>query len=53
MAFVAALHDLAQAGFADRDDAAMLEHLKSIETTPFFGLVRSTAVVTLYDDPEV
>lgn len=53
VAFVAALHDLAQAGFADLDDAARLDHLKSIETTPFFGLVRSTAIVTLYDDPEV
>ncbi|WGF88196.1 hypothetical protein [Marinivivus vitaminiproducens] len=53
VSFVAALHDLAQAGFADLDDAAALGHLRSIEDTPFFGLVRSTTVVTLYDDPDV
>lgn len=53
LAFATALHDLGRAGFASLDDAAALEHLKSIEDTPFFRLVRSTTVVTLYDDPEV
>ncbi len=53
VAFASALHDLASAGFAEMDDAAAHSHLKSIETTAFFKLARSTAVVTLYDDPEV
>ncbi|WP_226341169.1 hypothetical protein [Gemmobacter serpentinus] len=53
LAFAATLHDLDQAGFADMDEAAALDHLKSIEDTPFFVLTRSTTVVTLYDDPEV
>lgn len=51
--FAAALHDLAQGGFAELDDAAALAHLKTIEDTPFFRLTHSTTVVTLYDDPEV
>ncbi len=53
LGFAATLHDLDQAGFAAMDDAAALEHLKSIENTPFFILTRSATVVTLYDDPEV
>lgn len=53
LGFAAVLHDLDQAGFGGLDDAAALEHLKSIEATPFFILTRSTTVVTLYDDPEV
>ncbi|GHC79045.1 hypothetical protein [Limoniibacter endophyticus] len=53
VAFASALYDLAAAGFADLDEEAAYNHLKSIESTAFFKLVRSTAVVTLYDDPEV
>lgn len=53
VAFCAALHDLNARGFADLDDAAAFDHLKSIEKTAFFELVRSTAVVALYDDKEV
>lgn len=53
LAFATALDDLDQAGFAGFDGKAALEHLRSIEDTPFFRLTRSTAVVALYDDPEV
>lgn len=53
VAFCAALHDLASSGFADLDDAKAFAHLQSIEGTAFFELVRSTAVVALYDDQEV
>lgn len=53
IAFASALHDLAAAGFVDMDDTQAYQHLKSLETTAFFKLARSTAVVTLYDDPEV
>lgn len=53
LSFAATLNDLNQAGFADLDEASALEYLRSIETTPFFVLTRSTTVVTLYDDPEV
>ncbi|MEM7056147.1 MAG: hypothetical protein AAF557_01035 [Pseudomonadota bacterium] len=51
--FADGLADLSAAGFGDMDDAAALAHLKSIEDTPFFGFVRSKAVVVLYNDPEV
>ena len=53
IAFASALHDLASAGFADMDDTQAYQHLKSIETTAFFKLARSTTVVALYDDEEV
>lgn len=53
VAFAAAVHDLRQSGFAEMEEAAALAHLKGIEATPFFQMIRSTAVVTLYDDPEV
>lgn len=53
VAFASALHDLGTAGFSDLDEAEAYNHLKSLETTAFFKLVRSIAVVTLYDDPEV
>jgi hypothetical protein len=52
-AFATALHDLKTVGFADLDDKTAYEHLRSIETTDFFMLARSTAIVTLYDDHEV
>lgn len=48
-----ALNDLLTGGFDKLDDAAALAHLKSIEATEFFQLIRSTAISTLYDDPEV
>lgn len=53
VSFAAALHDLNAAGFAKLDDKAAYKHLQSIEKTGFFQLVRSTAVVALYDDKEV
>lgn len=54
LAFARALHELAQSGFSGlNDDAAALAHLKSIEATPFFAFTRATALVALYDDPEV
>jgi hypothetical protein len=53
VAFCAALHDLSGEGFADLSDAAAVEHLTSIEGSAFFELVRSAAVVALYDDEDV
>ncbi|MDD2869980.1 hypothetical protein [Neomegalonema sp.] len=54
LGFAAALHELAQSGFGGlNDEAAALAHLKSIENTPFFAFTRATALVALYDDPEV
>ncbi|MEM8688350.1 MAG: hypothetical protein AAGF81_13545 [Pseudomonadota bacterium] len=47
------LQALKAKSFGDLDDAKATEHLKSIETTPFFGQVRGTAVVALYNDKEV
>ena len=51
--FGTGLGKLQASGFADLDDAAALAHLKGIETSGFFQLVRSTAISTLYDDAEV
>jgi hypothetical protein len=39
--------------FLDLDDADALKVLRHLEGTEFFGLIRRTAVVALYDDPEV
>lgn len=51
--FSSGLAEMKAAGFGTLDDAAALEYLKGIEGTAFFGLVRGTAVVSLYDDHEV
>ncbi|MEM7075927.1 MAG: hypothetical protein AAF484_12620 [Pseudomonadota bacterium] len=51
--FATGMADLRDAGFADMDDAAALAHMKSIEDSPFFQLVRGTTVVSLYNDHEV
>lgn len=48
---VAALDD--PTPFNDLDDDARLEALKRTEDSPFFNLVRATAVVELYDNPLV
>lgn len=53
LSFAAALSDLEQEGFSGLNDAEALERLKALEAAPFFALTRATAVVTLYDDPEV
>ena len=47
------LDDLRAAGFEDLDDDAKLEHLRAIENTPFFALVRGEVITSLYDDKEV
>ncbi|MEM7426235.1 MAG: hypothetical protein AAF441_09065 [Pseudomonadota bacterium] len=47
------LKDLKAKSFEDLDDAKATEHLKSIEGSAFFGQVRGTAVVALYNDKEV
>lgn len=39
--------------FLDLDDADATRVLGHLQTTDFFGFVRRTAVVDLYDDPEV
>ena len=49
----AGLRELEAKSFADLDDAAATAHLEAIEGSPFFALVRSTAVVALYGDHEV
>lgn len=51
--FSSGLAEMKAAGFGTLDDAAALEYLKGIEGTAFFGLVRGTAVVSLYNDHEV
>ncbi len=40
-------------GFLELDDADATKVLRHVEGTEFFGLIRRTAVVSLYDDPEV
>jgi hypothetical protein len=39
--------------FADLDEAKALSILERISSTPFFEVVRSKVILTLYDDPEV
>jgi hypothetical protein len=39
--------------FLDLDEEDATQMLKHVEGTEFFGLIRRTAVVNLYDDPEV
>lgn len=48
---IAALDD--PTPFAERDADAQLEALRDAEGTPYFDLVRATAVVELYDNPLV
>ncbi len=40
-------------GFLELDDADATKILRHVEGTEFFGLIRRTAVVSLYDDHEV
>lgn len=47
------LDTLAGGAFADADQDTGTKVLKRVETTEFFGLLRRTAVVALYDDHEV
>ncbi len=47
------LNLLADGPFLDLDDAAAYKVLKRIESTDFFGFVRRTTVLNLYDDPDV
>ncbi len=53
LSFAAGLRELRAVSFdgLDEDDATAV--LRSMEKGAFFGLVRSTAVVSLYDDAEV
>lgn len=53
VAFATALHDLRTVDFAAMNDADALAYLRTVERTDFFQLTRSTAVVALYDDPEL
>lgn len=48
---IAALDD--PTPFKDRDGDAQLQALREAEGTPYFNLVRATAVVALYDNPLV
>lgn len=47
------LNQLADGDFRSLDDAAALKVLRRVEGTEFFGFVRRTAVLNLYDDDEV
>lgn len=47
------LNQLADGDFRSLDDDAALRVLRRVEGTEFFGFVRRTAVLNLYDDAEV
>jgi hypothetical protein len=47
------LDSLSGRAFADLGADEALKVLQQVEGTEFFGLIRRTAVVSLYDDPEV
>lgn len=47
------LNQLADGDFLALDDDAALRTLRRVEGTEFFGFVRRTAVLNLYDDAEV
>lgn len=47
------LDGLAGGDFCSLDDDQAYKLLKRIEGTDFFGFIRRTTVITLYDDPEV
>lgn len=47
------LNQLAGGDFRDIDDEQALRVLRRVEGTEFFGFVRRTAVLNLYDDAEV
>lgn len=47
------LNQLAGGDFRDLDDDAALRVLRRVEGTEFFGFVRRTTVLNLYDDDEV
>ena len=50
---VAKLNQIAGGNFGAQSTDKQVEALKQIETTPFFQKVRSTALVALYNNPEV
>lgn len=47
------LNQMAGGDFRDLDDDAALRALRRVEGTEFFGFIRRTAVLNLYDDAEV
>lgn len=47
------LDGLSGSPFVDLDDTAATRVLKHVEGTEFFGFIRRTAVVHLYDDPQM
>ncbi|MEM9331134.1 MAG: hypothetical protein AAGA53_07390 [Pseudomonadota bacterium] len=51
--FAAGIGGLRAASFGNMDEAKATEYCRGIEQSAFFGLVRSTAVVALYNDQEV
>jgi hypothetical protein len=50
---IGTLDSVSGGAFGDLDDADALKVLRHVEATEFFGFIRRTAVVALYDDPEV
>jgi hypothetical protein len=53
LTFAAGLRELQAASFGDLDDAAATTYLEGMAGSPFFALVRGSAVVALYNDHEV
>jgi hypothetical protein len=49
---ISTLDSVSGGAFLDLDDADALKVLRHVEATEFFGFIRRTAVVALYDDPE-
>jgi hypothetical protein len=50
---IGTLDSVSGGAFGDLDDADALKVLRHVEATEFFGFIRRTAVVALYDDAEV
>lgn len=50
---IGTLDSVSGGAFLDLDESDALKVLRHVESTEFFGLIRRTAVVALYDDPEV
>jgi hypothetical protein len=49
---IGTLDSVSGGAFGDLDDADALKVLRHVEATEFFGFIRRTAVVALYDDAE-
>ena len=50
---IATLNGLAGGSFVDLDPAAATRALKRVENTDFFGFIRRTTILNMYDDEDV